>query len=390
MLKTLKIQNFKSLKNLQIENLGRLNLIVGKNNSGKSTVLESIRILASNGYQPVIDEIVDSHDDNIFVQNNMNSEGISVYEGLFFDRAFPADNEPIYIGSLNRKNYVELRRVFYRDTIEEKLERGSLIRSRKRTFFKNELDINDDDDFVQAIQVTTHRSNDRPSYLEYRDSSYRHDISYRHDSRSEKIKFSSPISYIPTQFLSMDLLASLWDNAVLTPYFENVRKFLKIISEDFEDLAFIKVNTKDRYGIERDMRRTGIIKLKNKQKPIPLNSMGDGVLRILQLVLGMFPAKGGYLLIDEFENGLHYSVQEKIWELLFDLAKSMDIQVFVTTHSWDCIESFSKASTENRKIEASLFRLGRSMMLDNRGEVIATVYDKNKLLNLTQSDVELR
>ncbi|RKZ79523.1 MAG: hypothetical protein DRR19_24870 [Candidatus Parabeggiatoa sp. nov. 1] len=55
--------------------------------------------------------------------------------------------------------------------------------------------------------------------------------------------------------------------------------------------------------------------------------------RTLQLVLSMLQAKGGFLLIDEFENGLHYAVQPQ-------LSTESNIQVFATTHSWDCVRAF--------------------------------------------------
>jgi AAA15 family ATPase/GTPase len=114
------------------------------------------------------------------------------------------------------------------------------------------------------------------------------------------------------------------------------------------------------------------------------------MLRILQLVLKVFSAKGGFLLIDEFENGLHYSVQEKVWALLFQLSKELNIQIFVTTHSWDCIESFSKIAIENKNIEGVLFRVGKSIRDSEKGRVIATVFDEEQLYSITQSDVEVR
>jgi AAA15 family ATPase/GTPase len=42
----------------------------------------------------------------------------------------------------------------------------------------------------------------------------------------------------------------------------------------------------------------------------------------------MVNAQDGYLLIDEFENSLHYSVQEQVWKAIFSLAKSLNVQVF--------------------------------------------------------------
>jgi predicted ATPase len=190
----------------------------------------------------------------------------------------------------------------------------------------------------------------------------------------------------------MDLLASLWDRAVLTSYFDNVRNSLKIISENFEDIAFVKISLPHRrlsYSGNNRAERTGIVKLANLDRPIPLNGMGDGILRILQLVLGIFPAKNGFLLIDEFENGLHFSVQAQIWKLIFELASELNIQVFATTHSWDCIEAFSIAANQSDE-PAVLFRIGKSVLPNDKGKTIATVFDKNSLHNLTQSDVELR
>jgi AAA15 family ATPase/GTPase len=101
-------------------------------------------------------------------------------------------------------------------------------------------------------------------------------------------------------------------------------------------------------------------------------------------------AQGGFLLIDEFENGLHYSIQEKIWSLLFEMAEKLDIQVFATTHSWDCIESFAKVANDKPNIEGVLFRMGKSARKSNQGQIIATVFDNERLYNLTQADVEVR
>jgi predicted ATP-dependent endonuclease of OLD family len=87
---------------------------------------------------------------------------------------------------------------------------------------------------------------------------------------------------------------------------------------------------------------------------------------------------------------LHYSVQEKIWALLFEMAQKLDIQVFATTHSWDCIESFSKIATSNTSSQGVLFRIGKSAKASDRGRVIATVFDESELQTITQADMEIR
>jgi len=140
----------------------------------------------------------------------------------------------------------------------------------------------------------------------------------------------------------------------------------------------------------RDIWRSARLKVAGEPLPIPLNSLGEGMQRILQIVLKVFSAKGGFLLIDEFENGLHYTVQEKVWTLLFEIAQRLDIQIFVTTHSWDCIESFIKVAIDRDDIEGVLFRVGKSVKTSELGKIIATVFDEDNLRIVTQADMEIR
>jgi AAA15 family ATPase/GTPase len=387
MLDSLTIQNYKALKNLDIARLGRLNLIVGKNNSGKSTVLEGIRILAAQGNPSLVDEIIITHDDEILTLSKQDFAGgsedeIHIYEGLFTDRAFPADGSPIFIGTYEKDKYVEIRRVFFKDeTIETKDDSGVITTSRTRKIF-NTLDKAIGRDIDQTIQIISPDYKERPIYLD----KFNADLFRRKGNFTDSINII-PVSFIPTQFLSMDLLADLWDKTILTDYFANVKEFLKLISDDLEDIAFIKVKQRRIYN-HKDIERTGIIKLQNHVNPIPLNSMGDGVLRILQLVLGIYPAAGGILLIDEFENGLHFSIQERLWSLIFELAKILEIQVFATTHSWDCIEAFTHAAAA-RQDDAILVKISHGAG-QKQDELVSTIYEKEDLIHLTQADVEVR
>lgn len=388
LLHSLRIQNYKLLKDFEVNKLGLVNLLVGKNDSGKSTVLECLRIFASKGDPGLIDTIFAKHDERVVAQIRSSSdEDPSMYEGLFTDRVYPKDGMPIYIGSIDRSFYVEINRVLSRITEEEtRDDKGNLSVTRRREIIYPQMGVEDLSEFEQMIQIKSEQNSERPILIP---GTGRPDRSYRIGA-TESIK-QNPISYIPTQFLSMDRLASLWDKAVLTPYFYNVSEFLKAISEDLEDIAFIKVDdpNRDRFIQRERFTRTGIVRLKGLDMAVPLTSLGDGVLRSLQLALGIYPAANGFLLIDEFENGLHYSVQTRIWKLIFKLASELNIQVFVTTHSWDCIEAFSKTAKESN-IDAVLFRIGQSVLSEEKGKTIATVFDKDSLFELTQSDVELR
>ena len=69
--------------------------------------------------------------------------------------------------------------------------------------------------------------------------------------------------------------------------------------------------------------------------------------RLFGLALALVNARGGLLLINEFENGLHHSVQTDVWRMIFRLAERLAVQVFATTHSRDSVRSFQEAAAES-------------------------------------------
>ncbi|WP_394754592.1 ATP/GTP-binding protein [Crenothrix sp.] len=386
MLKSLVIKNFRSLADFEVAKLGRVNLIVGKNNSGKSSVLEALRIYAGNGQRALLETISAEHDERYRIKENERGEFDAPlpFQDFFTGRKFPVDDSTvIQIGSVTvGKDVLHIQYVFLTETVETVTsETGeSSTRVRRKPVLTSEIpDLQGE--VKQALQITKGEKPYPPFIL---------------DSSSQRFRppmFDAinaiPCSMIPTQFVSLDELADEWDKIVFTEHEEVVRQAMRIIAPEFENLTFVR-NEDERPGYRSTIRRSAKVKLSDLSRPVPLNSLGDGMLRVLQLALKIYPAKGGFLLIDEFENGLHYSVQEKVWALLFEMAQKLDIQVFATTHSWDCIESFSKIAIDRKDIDGVLFRVGKSVRDSDRGRVIATVFDEEALYSITQSDVEVR
>ncbi len=105
MLDSLEIKNFRSLEDFQVKKLGRVNLIVGKNNSGKSSVLEALRIYAGNAHQELLEKVAQAHDEKYFLDKK-GEEGVDAslpYEDLFSGRKFPKEKKPIVIGEIGVK-----------------------------------------------------------------------------------------------------------------------------------------------------------------------------------------------------------------------------------------------------------------------------------------------
>ena len=107
--------------------------------------------------------------------------------------------------------------------------------------------------------------------------------------------------------------------------------------------------------------------------------------RMLGIALALVNAKDGMLLIDEVDTGLHYSVLPDLWKLIFEVAHRLNVQVFATSHSWDCIQAFQQAADANKDEEGVLVRLETQ-----EGEVAAVTFDERMLNIATREHIEVR
>jgi AAA15 family ATPase/GTPase len=388
MLNSLRILNFKGIKNVEISSLGQVNLIVGKNNSGKSSILEALMLYASGGSEGVLHKISKSYKEKSRVDSSpyeMMEERSKIpltalpYEHIFYSRNFNKTKE-ISIGPIKKHHTYKKLVIQYIDK-NNKTEEPSQHLDAFTLRYLNQYDMLNEEEYV-LDQLSQYRH-----FLYIQQDDYNKLIPLEASVINSRRIFNqhSPyaINYIhvPARFFSMNDLAQLWDNITLTPYEKMTIDALKLIEPNIEDLRFVG---------DRQSNRTALIKLKDDDAIFPINSMGDGIIKILQLVLHMYASKDGFYLIDEFDNGLHYSVQKPLWDIIFRLSKELNVQVFATTHSWDCIQSFTEVSLEKKNIKGALLRIGKSKLLKNKGQNIITVFDEEKLLTINQTTVEVR
>ena len=100
-------------------------------------------------------------------------------------------------------------------------------------------------------------------------------------------------------------------------------------------------------------------KCKVKDRYIDLTEMGDGVRHLVSIVTSLYATENGHLFIDEIENGIHYTVLDDIWNIVLKLSKELNVQVFATTHSKECIESFSRVQLKLKDKQSSYFELAK-------------------------------
>jgi AAA15 family ATPase/GTPase len=88
--------------------------------------------------------------------------------------------------------------------------------------------------------------------------------------------------------------------------------------------------------------------------------------------------KNNILLIDEIDLGLHHSIQKKLWEIIFKFSKELNVQVFATTHSHDCVETFAEVwNNDSNKNDGNYIRLQRNRL---NNDIIEPVYYNEKIL----------
>lgn len=167
---------------------------------------------------------------------------------------------------------------------------------------------------------------------------------------------------------------SYWDELVLTGGNEEIAKSLQLLYPELRRIGLKNDGHTTRQPYFVDASGTDY----------PLGRLGQGMQRILGLVFGLHFCRGGRLLIDEFETGFHYSVMPKVWRWFCDTAESLNVEVFATTHSLDCVNAFAALAAE-RKGVLKLYRLDRKF-----GPLRAVGYDEEQLEVIAEEGVEVR
>ena len=177
-------------------------------------------------------------------------------------------------------------------------------------------------------------------------------------------------------------MVRLWDRIALTD----------TESLPIQALQLILGNAINRIAVVGDdgprVGKTGrriIVRLSDHPTPVPLKSLGDGAIRLFGVALALANSRNGFLLIDEAENGIHYSVQRDYWRMILQTAHKDNVQVVATTHSWDCIKGFARAATEFEDAEGVLVRLER----DDDG-MRAIEYSEKELRIAAEQGIEVR
>lgn len=379
-LPSFRVRGYRGFGDLRIERLGRVNLIVGKNNVGKTSLLEAVRLYAERGNPPLIWQLLATRDETL------QRAALLRYRDEIPQRVPPlrfADPDDLLVSLRHlfhgRSEHANGRRTIQLGPIGVDSEQLEISLDEIPDARANRIEIEEQSGQLSLpLGVVTRKL--PVLIVEYNSQGTIYEIERTVPGRFVR----SESQAIRNQFVSANgsrngELGELWDSVALTGSERKVLDALRIIAPGVEGLSFIGDSRR------ASAERLPIVKIKGTDEPVPLRSLGDGMQRVLGLSLALVNARGGILLVDEFENGLHYLVQPQVWKLVFQTARQLNVQVFATSHSWDCIQAFQRVAEEDKESEGILLRLEA-----RKDDIAVTAFDEQELGIATREQIEVR
>ena len=306
MLKKIHIRNFRKLNDLEIDRMDQVNLFTGRNNSGKTTLLEALFLLVGAGNAGMTLSI------NAF--RGIDSAGGTpaaireafwkpMFSALEMSEVIQVEAEETLLGQL---------------TLRIMLEQPGMI----------ELPIG------KPAGTSTEFLKESPLLFSF-DSKQTGHVECHMRVQGTGIQIEHPAAGVPLQavFLS-SRLGNLQEDAMRLGQLRK-RKQATVIVDALKivEPRLQSVEDNSASGTPLIWGDVGLPEL------IPLPVMGEGMTRVARLILAISAAQGGLVLVDEIENGLHHTILAKVWQAINASAKTFNTQVIATTHSFECMEA---------------------------------------------------
>ncbi len=334
---SLKVQGFRAFNSFELPGLTRVNLLVGKNNAGKTSLLDAVELAALGGRISSLLGSLARRGEVSFesVDEQVRRDldvchlfwGHRIQEGAYFEVT-------ACTGSIERKVRCEVQR--------SQREQNQLYLLAMQPDPGPPLDI---------VLIGP----DNPNGIPDLPLSARGSVpEYRRSGTSAHLLGQANVWFLDTAGVDLNVLRALWDPFVLTPEEEKVIFAIRILEPTIERLAFT--------GHPTSSESAAFVKLTGEVQRIPLGSLGDGIKRLLAQAICLARAAGGVLLIDEIDTGLHYTTLEAMWRFVIESARRLDVQVFATSHSGDCIRALAWLQTDAPELAAdiSVHRIDRA------------------------------
>ena len=334
MLKEIEIQNFRCFEQIKISGFERVNLIGGKNNAGKTALLEALllNVAPEAGSLEILREL-----------RRESSEALEAMPKRAWDNLFYAlkkDRLIVIIGK-NENQKADQVEISIESLNEVMGISGLLSRSHIREIIDS-LPKDKSDVSVITIKLIINEKRSVKSSLIASSSG---SITTGSTSTTDEV----PIIPSFINISGIELTAA-YDSARLDDKDSEVLKAFQVLDSSIESVESFSIGEPTLY-----LRRKG-------EKRLPLSLFGDAINRVAEIILKLVNNKYKILLVDEIENGIHHTSQREFWRVLFRLAVELDTQIFATTHSLEMLQAFADVGLEqNQECSSAYFELARKL-----------------------------
>lgn len=374
LLKNLTIKNFRCFENFHLKDLKRVNIFVGDNNSGKSSVLEAVgmlyprledhfRILEARGVGLVFNDLK--------AHKRMTSFNYAILK--FFSFFFKKNTE----------NSIEIFSEFYEAKKNVNLQISLSSKIEK---------FNEEDEKLEP--QNPHEKNIKPESVVF-------DYKFNNSKTAQRLGLSSLGTYdsvlkdfnqynvifladqTPTQREIIDKWSKLKESANLKESNEIDERYLKIVQNFEKDLKKI------------ELIGTYFFAFRKSEFTVYLEDMGNGFKKFFDILLTIDLASKKnvptLLCIDEIDNGLYYDKQDIFWEQIIKLCEEKNIQLFATTHSYDCLKSIVRVFENRYKTDKKIDEeLGVFRLVKIKNEVRTRPFYFSLLKVMVENSTEIR
>jgi AAA15 family ATPase/GTPase len=350
-LETVTIHQFRGLRDLELKDLGRINLLVGLNNSGKTSVLEALSVYCHPLDIKVWLSTANQREQDIGVYRIRLLDAIkwlfthnsaSIVEpdkpiilisstGLFSVKKLIASYEEMEQISLSEES--NIRNI----SNEEEIENEDTPRVKKG--IKLKIEVFADDGYQLSL------FGEPPAcitdFLLWEDERF-----YRLPGKREPSLKTSVVT--PSSHRSEVGQFRLLSEATHQNFKSDVVKLLQQMDNNISDIEILlpPESMSSRFNIYIQHKKLGLA---------PVSTFGDGIRRLLHIALKLASVKGGILLIDELESTIHTEALQNSFQWLVKWCTEMDVQLFATTHSLEAVDALLEVTESDSDLV--LYRL---------------------------------
>ncbi|HUS93546.1 MAG TPA: AAA family ATPase [Phycisphaerae bacterium] len=366
MIETLEIHGYRCFQSFRMSGLARVNLLVGRNNCGKTALLEAMELWVTGGarfYVPLLRR------GESFPEDPNLPEGELEYDvrQLFHGREITTNAE-LEVAARSRAG--PERKVCLQVTESSRPGPDRVMGD----------EASDADDAAEPPTLLVRRNGpalDRAIGLTARFGWRPQAGSVPEPGPTGGQRFA--YLFLSTGPWSGRVASDMWGRIALTDDEDRILDALHLLDSGIEKVRFVGTHPRD---LRREARGFAV-KHASFRPPVPIGSLGDGIWRVFVLATALVSAKGSLVLVDEIDTGLHHTVMRDVWRIALKTAERLGAQVFATTHSLDCISALAEICEDAPQGSIALHRI-------ELGKAEAVTYPQEDIPTAVRHGIETR